>query len=170
MRWIVHSVHDPAHISELRIAPTYAAGVSTPPATRDSTVAFDEAVERVRAAGGRITRARRVLLEDLYDLGGRVTAEELAERHADIDLATVYRSLAHFEEVGVIEHVHLGHGPAAYRWAGARTIPAVCDGCGAVVDIPAEELDAVAARLEQAYGLRLSLGHFALAVRCSACP
>jgi Fur family ferric uptake transcriptional regulator len=131
--------------------------------------AFDEAVERVRGAGGRITRARRVLLEDLYDLGGRVTAEELAERHDDIDLATVYRSLSHFEEVGVIEHVHLGHGPAAYRWAGVRAVAAVCDGCGLVTDIPADELDALAVRLEERYGLRLSLGHFALSVRCSAC-
>lgn len=130
---------------------------------------FEDAVDRVREGGGRITRARRVLLEDLYSLGERVTAEELADRHDDIDLATVYRSLAHFEEVGVIEHVHLGHGPAVYRWAGARTIAAVCEGCGAVVDIPAEELDGVAGRLHTHYGLRLSLGHFALSVRCPAC-
>jgi Fur family ferric uptake transcriptional regulator len=134
------------------------------------TVAFDEALDRVREGGGRLTRARRVLLEDLYDLGGRITAEELAERHDDIDLATVYRSLSHFEEVGVIEHVHLGHGPASYRWAGTRTITAVCEGCGAVVDIPAEELDDLASRLAGEYHLRLSLGHFALAVRCPACP
>lgn len=148
----------------------YPDGVTTPhPPHAATTLAFDEAVERVRGAGGRITRARRVLLEDLYDLGGRVTAEELAERHDDIDLATVYRSLAHFEEVGVIEHVHLGHGPAAYRWAGARTIAAVCDECGAVTDIPAGELDALATRLDEQYGLRLSLGHFALSVRCPAC-
>ena len=106
---------------------------------------------------------------DLYDHGGRITAEELAERHGDIDLATVYRSLSHFEEVGVIEHVHLGHGPAAYRWAGARTIAAVCDGCGAVTDIPAVELEALAERLDQGYGLRLSLGHFALSVHCPHC-
>jgi Fur family ferric uptake transcriptional regulator len=135
-----------------------------------STLAFDEAVERVREGGGRVTTARRVLLADLYDHGGRITAEELAERHDDIDLATVYRSLSHFEDVGVIEHVHLGHGPAAYRWAGARTIAAVCEGCGAVTDIPAEELDALGERLDRDYGLRLSLGHFALSVRCPQCP
>lgn len=134
------------------------------------TVAFDEALDRVREGGGRLAQARRVLLEDLYDLGGRVTAEELAERHDDIDLATVYRSLSHFEEVGVIEHVHLGHGPASYRWAGTRTITAVCEGCGAVIDLPAEELDDLAARLDTVYHLRLSLGHFALSVRCPACP
>jgi Fur family ferric uptake transcriptional regulator len=131
--------------------------------------ALDEALQRVRDGGGRLTKARRVLLEDLYDAGGRITAEELAERHDDIDLATVYRSLAHFEDVGVIEHVHLGHGPAAYRWAGSRTIAAVCEGCGAVTDIPAEELDTLAARLHEHYDLRLSLGHFALSVRCPHC-
>jgi Fur family transcriptional regulator, ferric uptake regulator len=130
---------------------------------------FDEALDRVRAGGGRLTRARRTLLEDLFTTSGRVTAEELAERHDDIDLATVYRSLSHFEEVGVIEHVHLGHGPAAYRWAGARTVAAVCDGCGAVTDIPTDELEALAERLEHRYGLRLELGHFALSVRCPAC-
>jgi Fur family ferric uptake transcriptional regulator len=130
---------------------------------------FDEALDRVRAGGGRLTRARRTLLEDLFVTSGRVTAEELAERHDEIDLATVYRSLSHFEEVGVIEHVHLGHGPAAYRWAGARTVAAVCDGCGTVTDIPTEELDALGDRLEHRYGLQLELGHFALSVRCRAC-
>lgn len=133
------------------------------------TLALDEALQRVRDGGGRLTKARRVLLEDLYDAGGRITAEELAERHDDIDLATVYRSLAHFEDVGVVEHVHLGHGPASYRWAGSRTIAAVCEVCGAVTDIPAEELDTLAARLHEHYDLRLSLGHFALSVRCPHC-
>jgi Fur family ferric uptake transcriptional regulator len=132
-------------------------------------LAFDDAVELVRQGGGRITKARRILLEDLFNHGGRTTAEQLAERHNDIDTATVYRSLSHFEEVGVVEHVHLGHGPAAYRWAGMRTVAAVCETCGAVTDIPADELDGLAERLEQKYGLELSLGHFALSVRCPAC-
>jgi len=135
----------------------------------DRTLAFPDALERLRGSGGRLTRARRLLLEDLYSMGRRVTAEELAERHADIDPATVYRSLAHFEEAGVVEHVHLGHGPAAYRWAGTTTVAAVCESCGAVVDIPSDELDALAARLDEKYGLHLALGHFALSVRCQAC-
>jgi len=134
-----------------------------------SSPVFDDALERVRAGGGRLTQARRKLLKDLFTATGRVTAEELVERHDDIDQATVYRSLSHFEEVGVIEHVHLGHGPAAYRWAGARTVAAVCEGCGLVTDIPSHELDRLADRLEYAYGLQLSLGHFALSVRCRSC-
>ncbi len=142
----------------------------TSPHTGDAArVAFDDAVERVRQGGGRITKARLELLEDLHAHGGRVTAEELTERHADIDPATVYRSLSHFEEVGVVEHVHLGHGPAAYRWVGQRTVTAVCEACGAVTDIPASELDELADRLQRRYGVCLSLGHFALSVRCTDC-
>ena len=132
-------------------------------------VAFDEALERVRGGGGRLTKARRALLEDLYSRGDRVTAEELAARHPDIDVATVYRSLSQFEEVGVIEHVHLGHGPAVYRWAGERSIAAVCAGCGLVTDIPTDEVAELSSRLESEYGVRLELGHFALSVRCPAC-
>ena len=132
-------------------------------------VAFDEALERVRSGGGRLTAARRALLEDLYSHAGRVTAEQLAARHPNIDVATVYRSLAQFEEVGVVEHVHLGHGPAAYRWAGERSIAAVCQGCGFVTDIPTDELAELSSRLESRYGVRLELGHFALSVRCPAC-
>lgn len=134
-----------------------------------TALSFDEALERLRGSGGRVTRAKRALLEDLHRRGGRVTAEELSERHGDIDVATVYRSLAQFEEVGVVEHVHLGHGPAAYRWAGTGTIAAVCAECGKVIDIPSSELDDLAARLQSKYGLHLSLGHFALSVRCSDC-
>ncbi len=130
---------------------------------------MDDALERLRRSGGRLTRARRELLEDLHSSGRRVTAEELAERHAEIDPATVYRSLAHFEEAGVVEHVHLGHGPAAYRWAGTSTVAAVCESCGSVTDIPAEELEGLAERLDEKYGLYLALGHFALSVRCAAC-
>lgn len=130
---------------------------------------FDGALRRVRAGGARITRARRQLLEDLSTTTERVTAEELAERHDDVDLATIYRSLAEFERVGVIEHVHLGHGPAAYRWAGTGTIAAVCNGCGGVTDVGREELDPLVARLWDKYGIRLELGHFALSVRCRRC-
>ena len=127
-----------------------------------SGIGFDEALERLRGAGGRITRARRSLLEDLYRAPGRVTVDELAARHPDVDSATLYRSLSHFESIGLIDHVHLGHGPAGYRWVGHRSVAVVCEDCGRVIDVPADELRPLADRLRRQYGLRLSIGHFAL--------
>ena len=134
-----------------------------------SEIGFEEALERLRVAGGRITRARRSLLEDLYRAAGRVTVDELAARHPDIDSATLYRVLSHFESIGLIDHVHLGHGPAGYRWVGHRSIAVVCENCGRVVDVPAAEIRPFADRLRRHYGLRLSIGHFALTARCEGC-
>jgi Fur family ferric uptake transcriptional regulator len=142
----------------------------TSSAGSSSEIGFDEALDRLRVAGGRITRARRSLLEDLYRAPGRVTVDELAERHADVDSATLYRVLSHFESIGLIDHVHLGHGPAGYRWVGHRSVAVVCEDCGRVVDVPADELRPLAERLRRQYGMRLSIGHFALTARCEECP
>lgn len=134
-----------------------------------AALSLDDAIERLRAHGGRLTAAKRELLQSLHDEADRITAAELVERHPDIDAATVYRALGQFEEAGVVEHVHLGHGPAAYRWVRAATFPAVCETCGSVTDLPRAEVDELARRLHEAYGLELLLGHFALTVRCARC-
>ena len=56
------------------------------------------------------------------------TAEELAE---DGDLASVYRNLDTLEEIGLVRHVHLGHGPGLYSLAGADVEFVTCERCGA---------------------------------------
>ena len=104
--------------------------------------------------------------------GGSSRGEELAERHTNIDQATVYRSLSHFEEVGVIEHVHLGRGPAALpvRWspnAGGGGLPRVAVRWPDVQRRRTRSGSPIGSRY--AYGLQLSLGHFALSVRCRSC-
>jgi Fur family ferric uptake transcriptional regulator len=141
----------------------------TSSAHSSSEIGFDEALDRLRVAGGRVTRARRTLLEDLYRAPGRVTVDELAARHPDVDGATLYRSLSHFESIGLVDHVHLGHGPAGYRWVGHRSVAVVCENCGRVVDVPADELRPLADRLRRHYGMRLSIGHFALTALCENC-
>lgn len=141
----------------------------TSSAHSSSGIGFDEALDRLRVAGGRVTRARRTLLEDLYRAPGRVTVDELAARHPDVDGATLYRSLSHFESIGLVDHVHLGHGPAGYRWVGHRSVAVVCENCSRVVDVPADELRPLADRLRRHYGMRLSIGHFALTAVCENC-
>lgn len=132
-------------------------------------IGLDDALDRVRAHGGRLTPAKRELLESLHGEPDRITAAELVDRHPAIDPATIYRALNQFEDAGVIEHAHLGHGPAVYRWVRERSVPAVCEVCGSVTDLPRRELDDLARRLLEGYGLELSLGHFALTVRCARC-
>ncbi len=98
-----------------------------------------------------------------------LTAEEVALQLPDLDQATVYRALNQLEEVGIVEHLHLGHGAATYRRAGATTVPAICEGCGAVVQVPVAELEPVTSRLREAYGFHAEARHFALTGRCARC-
>ena len=76
----------------------------------------DEIIGKLRAQGGRLTDARRATIRVLLDNGrSHLSAEDIVSRvrlgHPDIAESTVYRNLITFEELGIVEHIHLGHGP-----------------------------------------------------------
>ena len=72
---------------------------------------------------------RHLSAEDVY--------RKLLEDHADVGLATVYRTLAALESDGVVEVVSQEGGEAAYRLCSpGHHHHLVCSGCGAVVEIP----------------------------------
>ncbi len=84
----------------------------------------------------------------------------------DVDTSTVYRTLGLFEELGIVEHAHLGHGPAVYH-LGRTHQHLVCEECGTVIDVPVSALDALAHELREGYGFQIRPGHFALTGRCA---
>ena len=88
----------------------------------------------VRARGGRATPSRRIILEILFDTDRHLSAEELTaavqKRSPDVHLSTIYRNLEELQKLGVIEHAHLGHGPATYLLASHSHAHFVCDRCG----------------------------------------
>jgi Fur family ferric uptake transcriptional regulator len=128
------------------------------------------ALDVLRGRGARITAARRRVLDALFARGPRrPTAEQIALELPDVDRATVYRTLNLLEEVGVVEHVHLGHGPAVYRTADANTVPALCRGCGELVAIPRTTVDLMVNGERERSGFEIDLGHFALHGRCARC-
>ena len=83
----------------------------------------------VRAHGLRVSTARRLVLEALIDAGEPLTAEELA---GAADLASTYRNLETLETIGLVRHVHLGHGPGRYELTGRSAGWATCESCGAL--------------------------------------
>lgn len=127
----------------------------------------------LRARGDRVTASRRAVVEALLAGDHHVTADEIAARvaraHPDVHRATVYRTLDRLEEVGVITHVHLGHGPSTFHLNDRPHHHAVCSVCGAVVEVPLSALDGLADRLRTEHGFELSAQHFALSGRCRAC-
>ena len=127
----------------------------------------------LRTEGGRVTVSRRLIVTALLSSPHHVTAEELIDTvradHPEIAPSTVYRTLHSLAELGVVRHVHVGHGPAVYHLADDTHSHLVCHGCGVVIEVPPDLLAAPARRVLRDHGFTLDTGHVALSGHCASC-
>ena len=139
----------------------------------DSGRRLDEILAVIRDAGERVTVARRAVVAALIDASGHATAEALQARvqaeHPEVHMATIYRNLETLERLDVVEHTHLGHGPAVYHLADELHQHLVCERCGYVVEVPADLLRPVEEEVRDRYGFVMRPGHFAVVGRCANC-
>lgn len=129
----------------------------------------DRVLQRIREHGGRVTPAKRALAQLLYATERGLTAEEIYDRLGIAERSVVYRNLAQFEELGIVEHLHLDHGQALYRRAGQATIPVVCGTCGRTVDLDRSQAKAFVQRVAERTGITIDLTHFPLTGICQEC-
>jgi Fur family transcriptional regulator, ferric uptake regulator len=137
----------------------------------------DERADRIltalRSTGGRVTPARRALVDALLGSSGHVTADDLADAvqrsHPDVHQSTIYRTLDALEELGIVDHVHLGHGRAVYHLADDPHQHLVCEACGHVIEVPDEVFAGLAEALQRDYAFTLRPNHFAVLGRCASC-
>jgi Fur family ferric uptake transcriptional regulator len=135
---------------------------------------LEEAVAVLRGSGLRVSAARRLVLEVLFQAGRPLTAEQIAGglegRLPRSDAASVYRNLETLEEVGLVRHVHLGHGPGLYGLTRDGTREhLLCDRCGAVTSVAPSRLDAVRALIRAETGFAANFTHFPIAGLCPRC-
>jgi Fur family ferric uptake transcriptional regulator len=128
---------------------------------------LETAAAVVRSRGLRLSTARRLVLEALYRADAPLTADQIA---GEMDVASVYRNLETLEEIGLVRHVHLGHGPGLYARASAGTREyLLCDECGAVVAVEPERLDGVRELIRSGFGYEARFTHFPIAGMCPDC-
>jgi Fur family ferric uptake transcriptional regulator len=140
-------------------------------------VAREDRLERilalVRERGGRVTTPRRAIVTALVDADDHVTADALADAvqraHPDVHRSTVYRTLDTLTEMGVIDHAHLGHGPAVYHFTDDAHHHLVCQNCGRVIELPLSVLTPVQDRVARDYEFQIDATHFAIAGHCADC-
>lgn len=142
-----------------------------PPAAFDN---LDGALTVLRGAGHRVTTSRRVVLQALFESDGPVSAERIADglggRLTPSDPASVYRNLETLESLGIVRHVHLGHGPGLYALATAADREyLVCERCGNLRTLPSSELDPVRAQIRRRFGFEARFSHFPIAGLCERC-
>ena len=126
---------------------------------------------RLREQGHTVGKTRTAILEAVRAKHRAFTAEELAESVGDTHVSTVYRTLALLEEIGVVRHIHLSHGPAIYERTAVSTDTRhlVCESCGRHVAVPRRVFDTARRTLERDYDFVLDGSHFAIVGRCKAC-
>ena len=133
----------------------------------------DHLRDALRAAGRRLTSQRRLILEVLEESDEHLDAEALYEQvkvhDPDVSLATIYRTLAVFKEVGLIEKHRLGEEHGHYE--AVRDEPHyhfTCLGCGEVIEFDAP----LVARIEQELserGVRVTNTHLHVSGHCAQC-
>jgi len=114
-----------------------------------------------------------VLLEVLFEADGHLTAEDMAQavqsRAPDVHISTIYRNLEDLQDLGVVVHSHLGHGPATYQLASLAHGHFMCEACGATLEAPDELFVGLARTVKARLGFRIDPHHFAMLGRCAAC-
>jgi Fur family ferric uptake transcriptional regulator len=131
------------------------------------------AARTLRQAGLRLSAARRSVLVALFAADHPLSAEEIASGAGGLaapsDLASVYRNLETLEALGLVRHVHLGHGPGRYAPSARQHDLAACERCGACAVLPAATAQSVRALIRAAVGFEPHFHHFPLAGLCAGC-
>jgi Fur family transcriptional regulator, ferric uptake regulator len=148
----------------------------TVPHTGPSVAApdMDAAVDALRSRGLRVSAARRLVLEALFAAEGPISAEQVADglagRLPRSDLASVYRNLETLEEMGLVRHFHLGHGPGLYALTGpGEREYMVCDSCSSVRAVAPEDMETVRSLIKHEFGFEARFSHFPLVGVCAEC-
>jgi Fur family ferric uptake transcriptional regulator len=153
-------------------------GIAVPTSQSDepapTAMDLSSAMTVMRERGLRASAARRLVLEALLAADGPMSAEQIAHgiggRVPSSDIASVYRNLQAFDDIGLVRHVHLGHGPGlhALAVAGAQEY-LTCERCADYRAVAPLELDAVRGLVKHQFGYRASFAHFPIVGLCPSC-
>ena len=112
------------------------------------------AQQTLERGGYRLSTPRSVVVETLADLGGSVTAKEIAdrlrERGQDVGVASIYRTLELLDRLQLARRVDAAEGVARYEPvdpSGDHHHHLVCDRCGEVSAFEDRELERAIERL-----------------------
>lgn len=133
-----------------------------------------EAALMLREAGLRPTRQRTAIVEAIAGSGRPVTAQALHARlrrpGGGPGLATIYRTLQALAQAGVIRTFPAGEGELAYKLCDpGHHHHLICEGCGAVVEIPSCEVEPWASRVARRRGFTVSSHQAEIFGLCDRC-
>ena len=124
--------------------------------------------------GHPLTSQRRLLLSLMRDIGGHVDAKELYQHAltngASISLATVYRCLHLFKELGLVDEIWLGQTRCYYEIKkSARHQHLICRSCGQVIEFESPLISKLTHKLQQEKGFKVTKAKVHFEGYCQQC-
>jgi Fe2+ or Zn2+ uptake regulation protein len=125
-------------------------------------------------AGRAVTTQRSLLLELIRQAEGHLDADELyrraREKEPRIALATVYRNLKLFKELGLIAESNLGDTHSHYEIKGTTEHHhLVCLGCGQVIEFDSPLIAKAVAKTQREKGFDITSVQLKLEGYCPKC-
>ncbi len=135
-------------------------------------------VERIRAAGIRVTGPRRAIAQVLEEAGDHLDVEEITRRAQDIDpsihRATVYRTLGLFKGLGLVDELDLLHLRGERHFYEIRESAShahvICTHCGKIIEIGGETIASFERAIAAETGFRVESMRFEIGGYCPDCP
>jgi Fur family transcriptional regulator, ferric uptake regulator len=131
--------------------------------------------EVLKVHGYRVTPQRQFVLEAVNRLRHGTPETILAEVQTvvpGVTLSTIYRVLEVLEEVGLVTHAHIGHGAPTYHAvddAGEAHIHLVCERCGTVSSLKADQARDFVGNIREHTGFLTDIAHMSLHGVCREC-
>lgn len=114
---------------------------------------------KLREAGVRITRPRRIILEILSATDDHPDALEIFRRAVEIDsnisLSTVYRTMKLLEELGAIHRHAFDGGPSRFEQAGKHHDHIIDMASGEVVEFHSDKIEKLQEEIARSLGYEI---------------
>ncbi len=130
-------------------------------------------VERIRQAGHRATMQRLLIYDALWDAGSHPTVAEIHEHvvkeDPSIGMATVYKTLQLFSEMGLVSELGIREGATRYDPYTGFHAHLVCKECGNIFDFPCDEISEIISDVENQLGFKTENQRIELEGICKDC-
>jgi len=134
--------------------------------------------DKLKDNGYKLTLQRKLILENLLEHEGEhLTIEELYEivkvEFQDIGLATVYRTMQLFEDIGLVSKLNLDDGCNRYELVHEnehhRHHHLICIRCGKVTEVQGDLLESLEQSIEKRYDFQVQNHSVKIFGICSEC-
>jgi Fur family transcriptional regulator, ferric uptake regulator len=134
-------------------------------------------MDELVARGVRITRQRRVLISIMQNsqkhLDARALLRIAKQQDSDINLATVYRTLALLKNCGLIDELDLMHLEGEKHYYEAKTSSdhchMACFGCGAILEYASPSFEKLKKEIGSDSGFQIRVARLELGGWCKKC-